>query len=63
MIKPLLFALLFAVLGLIVFALLAPLIFAGADFRALGAAAFPVIVVSCGGIGFVVGLLRRKRKR
>jgi hypothetical protein len=62
MIKALLFALLFAVVGLVAFALLAPLIFHGANSRKLGAAAFPVIVLACGGFGFVFGLRSRKKQ-
>jgi NADH:ubiquinone oxidoreductase subunit 3 (subunit A) len=55
MIKGFLFALLFIVLGLILFSLLAPLLFHGANMRAIGAASFPVIVMVCGVAGFVYG--------
>lgn len=60
MIKALLFALLFAVIGLVAFGLLAPLLFYGADFRELGAKAFSVVVFVCGGVGFVIGWRRKK---
>jgi hypothetical protein len=62
MIKSILFALLFAAVGAVAFALLAPLLFQGADLRKLGAAAFPVIVLVCGGAGFVFGLRRGKKQ-
>jgi hypothetical protein len=62
MIKAILFALLFIVVGAIVSALLAPLLFRGADFRKIGAASFPIIVVVCGGAGFAFGLRRSKKK-
>jgi high-affinity K+ transport system ATPase subunit B len=60
MIKGIAFALLFIVIGAVVFALLAPLAFRGADFKKLGAAAFPVILLVCGGAGFFFGLRRSK---
>ena len=62
MIKAILFALLFVVVGGVAFALLAPLLFHGADFRKLGQAAFPVILLVCGGAGFVFGLRRSKKQ-
>jgi hypothetical protein len=62
MIKALLFALLFAVVGLVAFAFIGPLFFHGADARKAGAAAFPVIVLVCGGSGFVFGLRRKKKQ-
>jgi hypothetical protein len=61
MLKGLLFAVLFVIVGAVVFAFLAPLLFGGGDFRKIGAAAFPVILLVCGGLGFFVGL-RRARK-
>ena len=62
MTKAILFALLFVVVGAVTFALLAPLLFRGADFRKLGAVSFPVILVVCGGAGFAFGLSRSKKK-
>ncbi len=63
MIKALLFAVLFTVVGAIAFALLAPLISPrGTDFRKQGAAAFPIIILMCGGFGFVFGWRRRKKQ-
>jgi hypothetical protein len=62
MIKAFLFALLFIIAGLVIFALVAPLLFHGADPRKLGAAAFPIILVVCGGFGFVFGLRRSKKQ-
>lgn len=53
------FAILFAVVGLIAFALIAPLILRGGNMRGIGAAAFPIILLVGGGIGFVIGLRRR----
>jgi hypothetical protein len=60
--KAILFGLLFVVIGAVAFALLAPLLFRGADFRKLGAAAFPVILLACGCAGFFFGLRRSKKK-
>ena len=62
MIKALLFALLFAVVGLVAFAFIGPLFFHGKDARKAGAVAFPVIVLVCGGAGFVFGLRRKKKQ-
>jgi hypothetical protein len=62
MIKALLFALLFAVVGLVAFAFIGPLFFHGEDARKVGAAAFPVIVLVCGGAGFGFGLHRSSKK-
>jgi len=46
----------------IAFALLAPLISPrGTDFRKQGAAAFPIIILICGGFGFAFGWRRRKK--
>ena len=56
MIKAILFALLFVIVGAVAFALLAPLLFRGADFRKLGAAAFPVILLVCGGAGLLFSI-------
>jgi hypothetical protein len=62
MIKAILFALLFVVVGAVAFGLFAPLLFRGADHRKLGAAAFPVILLVCGGAGLVFGLRRNKKQ-
>jgi hypothetical protein len=63
MIKALLFALLFAVVGLVAFAFLAPLFIHGAEAnRKAGTAAFPIIVLIFGGSGFVFGLRRKKKQ-
>jgi hypothetical protein len=61
MIKAILFALLFVVVGAVAFALLAPLIFHGSNFRTLGQAAFPIIVLACGTAGFLFGWRRNKK--
>jgi len=62
MIKGLLFALLFAVIGLVASALIIPLFIHGAEANTkAGETAFPVIILICGGSGFVFGL-RRKQK-
>ena len=63
MIKALLFALLFAVIGLIAFAFTAPLFIHGTEAnRSAGAVALPVIVLIFGGAGFVFGLRRKKKE-
>lgn len=61
MIKAILFGLIFAVVGAVAFALLAPLLFSDANLRTLGAAACPVIVLVCGGTGFLIGLSRGRK--
>ena len=63
MLKALLFAVLFAVLGLVVFALVAPLVFSGGDFRRIGATSFPFVVLICGTIGFFIGRRSRPKKQ
>ena len=55
MIKAILFATLFVVGGLVVFAFLAPLLFRGANMQQVGAAAFPFIFIICGAVGFIFG--------
>jgi len=62
MIKAIVFAVLFVVVGAVAFALLAPLLFRGGDFRKIGAAAVPVILLVCGGAGFFFGLRRSKKQ-
>jgi len=62
MIKGILFAVVFTIVGAVVFSVLAPLLFHGADFRKLGAAAFPFILLFCGGFGFIYGFRGRKRR-
>ena len=61
MLKAFLFALLFVVVGGVVFALVAPLIFPHANHQKLGAVAFPIIAPICGIAGFLVGWSRRNR--
>jgi hypothetical protein len=61
MIKAIVFAILFVVVGAVAFALLAPLLFHGADFRKLGQTAFPVILLVCGTTGFIFGWRRSKK--
>lgn len=58
--KPVLFAVLFVIVGLVGFALLAPLVFSG-NFIKIGALAAPVIVIVCGAAGFWFGLSRKKK--
>ncbi len=57
--RSLLFAGLFAIGGLCLFALLAPLIFQG-DMRQLGARAFPMVVIGFGALGFLIGYRQRR---
>ena len=61
MIKAILFAVLFVIVGGVAFALLAPLIFRGGDFRKIGAAAFPIILLVGGGAGLAFGWRRSKK--
>jgi hypothetical protein len=61
MIKATLFAVLFALIGLVIFALLAPLLFQHADFRKLGEVSAPFIVLVFGLIGFIFGWRRHKK--
>ena len=62
MLKAIVFAVLFVIVGVVLFGFLAPLIFAGSDLRKVGAAAFPVILFVCGGAGFFAGFCRRKKQ-
>jgi hypothetical protein len=62
MIKAILFAVLFAIIGLIVFAFLGPLLFHGVDPRKMGEISAPVIVCVLGLIGFVFGWRRHKKR-
>jgi hypothetical protein len=56
-------ALLFAVVGLVACAFIGPLFLHGAAAnRKAGAESFPVIVLVCGGAGFVFGLRRKKKQ-
>jgi hypothetical protein len=61
MLKAILFAVLFAVVGLILFSLVAPLLLPEARLRAAGAIAFPFVVLVCGTAGFILGWRGRKR--
>jgi hypothetical protein len=61
MIKAILFAVLFIVLGMVIFAFIAPILFHGANMQQVGAAAFPFIFIVCGIAGFVVGWRKRKK--
>jgi uncharacterized RDD family membrane protein YckC len=60
MMKAFLFAVLFVIIGLVSFALLAPLVLSGNP-RETGAMATPVIVIVCGVAGFWFGLSRKKK--
>lgn len=62
MVRAIGFAVLFSIVGLVAFALIAPLVSPDGDLRQIGAAAFPIIVLVSGGIGFAIGL-RRTRNR
>jgi hypothetical protein len=61
MIKAILFAMLFALVGLVAFAFLVPLLFHGVDFRKLGAVSAPFSVLVFGLVGFIFGWRRQKR--
>jgi len=61
MIKGILFSVLFIVLGLVIFAFIGPLLFRGANMQQVGAAAFPIIFLVCGVLGFIVGWRKRKK--
>ena len=59
--RALLFAFLFSVVGLFLFALAAPLLFpSGSDFVKIGKTACPIILLVCGGSGFALGLRKKK---
>ena len=62
MIKAILFAFLFILVGSVLFALLAPLPFHGADFRKLGQTSTPFIFIVFGSLGFVLGWRIRKKR-
>src|SRR5713101_5205680 len=64
MIKGILFALVFAIVGSALFGLIAPLVFpTGTNFRELGEAIFPECALVCGAVGFVFGWRRSKKLR
>jgi predicted ABC-type sugar transport system permease subunit len=63
MLKAILFAVVFIVLGMIVFAFVAPLLFRGANMQQVGAAASPIILLVCGALGFFVGWRKRKKSQ
>ena len=64
MIKGILFALIFAIVGSALFGLIAPLVFpTGTNFRELGEAIFPAFPLVCGVVGFVFGWRRSKKLR
>jgi len=60
MLKTILYVVLFAIVGVILFSVAAPLLFAPEDLRKAGSIAFPLIVIVCGTAGFVFGRRRRK---
>jgi hypothetical protein len=62
MFKGCLFAILFAVAGMIGFALIAPLLLPHANPEKLGKAAGPFLVVIGGACGFIYGWRRRRAK-
>jgi hypothetical protein len=61
MIKAILFAFLFIIVGMVVFAFVGPLLFRGANMQQIGATAFPFIFLICGAAGFIVGWRKRKK--
>ena len=61
MIKGILFAIVFAVLGWVAFALIMPLVLPHANPEKLGEFAAPFIVIICSGYGFVNGWERRRK--
>ena len=61
MLKAILFAIVFAIGGVVVFSLLAPILFHGADMRRLGQITGPVILLVCGTAGFIFGRRRSKK--
>ena len=61
MLKAILFALLFIVLGMIVFAFIAPILFHGANMEQVGFTASPFITIISGVVGFIVGWRKRKK--
>jgi hypothetical protein len=54
MAKSILYAILFAILGLVLFALVAPFFFDG-NLREVGRNSFPIVVIICGPIGYFLG--------
>lgn len=59
--QAILFAVLFIVVGLVVFSFVAPLLFRGGNMQQIGAAAFPIIFLVCGIAGLVFGWRRRTK--
>ena len=59
--QAILWAVVFAVIALVVFPFIAPLIFRGENMRQIGAATAPILLILGGGAGFVFGLMRSRR--
>ena len=57
-----LFAVVFAVAGLLIFPFLAPFLFRGANMVRVGQAAAPPIGIICGIAGYLFGLNRHKKR-
>jgi hypothetical protein len=60
--QAILWAVIFAVVVLVVFPFIAPLIFRGESMRQSGALAFPILLLLGGGAGFAFGLRRSRNK-
>ena len=61
--QAILWGVVFAVVALIVFPLIAPLVFRGGNMRQLGAISFPILIVIGGGAGVTFGLTRSRRNK
>jgi hypothetical protein len=60
--RPLLFAILFAVIALVGFALVGPLLFPNENQKELGAKAFPFLLLGGAGLGYAIGKMGGKKK-
>jgi len=61
MVRAFLYAIVFVIVGGVVFSLAAPLVFPHANPEKLGETAMPIVALLCGAAGFVVGLRRHNR--
>jgi hypothetical protein len=61
--QAILWGVIFAVVALLIFPFIAPLLFHGSNMRQLGENAFPFLVIVGGVLGIVFGIVRSRKKK